>query len=257
VVVQFGIGESPTPDDSWTWATLTATAVDDADGNPWQRVVYAGNAARGRYAQAIGAIRDTNRVWVSDVRGFCWLPERDSFLATLPKVVYSGQQVTLPLLAALAAEWAYVDEQADALLAGANFTTAAGSYLTAYGQEFALPRLPGEGDDAYRARLSTLFSGRATMYQPGQLVGGSRPFLQAVLSGALGCPVSVSQLARSGQQFVLGATALPAPLGATAQGYWRWQVQAPFAGLQIAPETAQQVITSLRPVGSIVSILWT
>jgi hypothetical protein len=186
---------------------------------------------------------------VSDLRAFWWVPERDPFLSLFPAAAYGGQQTTRPLLAALAALFAWTDEQATSLLAGAAFTTASGAYLSADGQQFATPRLPGEGDAAYRSRVGTLFSGRQQ--------GGSRPFLQATLSGALGCPVQVRQTPRSSSAFILGAAVLGAQgLGQTAVGKWQWSVTIPFAGLQVAPETAQQIITQLRPVGSIVSILF-
>jgi hypothetical protein len=186
---------------------------------------------------------------VSELRTFWWVPERDSFLRLLPAQTYGGQAVTRPLLAALAALFAYVDEQADTLLAGASFATAGGSYLAGYGQQFGMPRLAGEGDAAYRARVSTLFSGRQQ--------GGSRPFLQATLSGALGCAVQVAQAPRGSSAFILGSTALGTQgLGQTATGYWSYSVTIPFAGLQVAPETAQQIVYQLRPVGAIASILY-
>jgi len=247
--LQFGVGQSATPDATWTWQALTPTVVADPDGNPWQRVVYAGPPSRGRFAQFIGGLNDQTSSWVSDLRAFWWVPETDPFRRLFPAPTYRGQGVTAPLLAALAALFAYVDEQADDLLAGAAFTSAYDGYLTAYGLQFATPRLQGEGDSAYRSRLSTLFSGRQQ--------GGSKPFLQATLSGALGCVVAVGRTARSSSAFVLGTSALGTQgLGQTATGYWQYTVTIPFADLQVSPETAQQIVAQLRPVGAIVSILY-
>lgn len=250
--VQFGIGETPQPDPSWVWATLRSVTDADADGNPWNRVVYAGATARGRYAQAVGSLDGSVRIWASDLRTWSWRPETDPFLRQrFPPGVYSGQTVTVPFLTALAALWAVLDELADALQDGASVTNAGGQYLTNWGTQFSRPRLIGEGDSAYRSRLASLFAGRGE--------GGSRPFLQQVLTGALGTPVQVTQTARTTQEFALGTTGIlgTAALGRSAKGAWRWQVRVPFAGLQVAPETALDVITALRPPGSIVSVLWT
>ena len=199
----------------------------------------------------IGSLVGSARIWASDIRGWSWLPETDPFLRQrFPPGVYSGQRVTVPFLTAIAAQWAYLDELADELQDGASVTTAGGQYLTNWGTQFAMPRLIGEGDSAYRSRLSSLFAGRDQ--------GGSQPFLQQVLSGALGTPVQVTTASRTTQQFLLGSTGIlgVAALGRSAKGDWRWQVKVPFAGLQIAPETALNVITGLRPPGSIVSVLW-
>ena len=247
--IMLGVGQSSTPDATWTWVALGVTVVADPDGNPWSRLVGAGNGARGRFAQAILTFQTAQRAWLGDLRLFWWVPETDSFLRLFPAQTYRGPVVTRPLLAAVAALFAYVDEQADNLLAGAALPTAYDGYLSGYGQQFAMPRLAGEGDSAYRARLTTLFSGRQQ--------GGSRPFLQTTLSGALGCPVQVTKAPRGTSAFILGSTALGTQgLGQTAIGFWQWSVTIPFAGLQVAPETAQQIVTQLRPVGSIVSILY-
>lgn len=242
----FGTGDTPTPDATWTWATLAPLAVPDVLGNPWQRVIYAGPATRGRYGQAVGTLSNQTRVVISDARLSWWQPETDPFLSRLPRAIYRGP-VALAVLTALAALEAHLDEQADELLTGGAISSAAGKYLAAFGAELATPRLLGEPDANYRARLAVLVGGRNQ--------GGSQPFLQTVLSGALGCPVRVSPRARTGTAFALGAKALGTTgLGKSLIGNWRWTVQVPVAQLRVPVETATAIVDQLRPLGSLVSI---
>lgn len=245
-VLTFGTGDSPTPDATWVWATLTPVAVPDVLGNPWQRVIYAGPGTRGWYGQATGTLSNQTRVVISDARLSWWQPETDPFLSRLPRAIYRGPNAQT-VLTALAALEAHLDEQADELLTGGAISSAGGKYLAAFGAELQLPRLLGEPDANYRARLTSLVGGRNQ--------GGSQPFLQTILSGALGCPVGVSARARTGTAFALGGKALGTTgLGQSLIGNWRWTVQVPVAQLQVPVETANAIINQLRPLGSLVSI---
>lgn len=252
--VQLGIGNSQQPDDTWTWSTLTPVVTPDPDGNPWQRVIYAGppvvvpagqQAIRGRFAQFDGTLSDQQRSWVADLRLFHWLPENDPYRLRHPPQTYRGPNV-LALIQSLAALDALLRDHAQELALGQAMQTATGPYLAIYGQQFGLPRLPLESDNAYRARLQAILQGRGN--------GGSVPFLQKTLSGALGCPVQVRPAPRGSSSFILGQTALPAPLGTTAVGYWRYVVTIPLDQCALPPETATQVVQRFKPLGAIVTV---
>jgi hypothetical protein len=247
--LSMGLGDTPTPDSTWTWQTLTALQVPDVLGNPWFRVVWAGATGRGRYTQLTGSISNQTRVVLSDIRLFTWQPETDPFLGILARNAYRGPN-SQAVLTALAAATAYQDELTDELNNAAAISTSSGAYLSQYGALLSLPRLLGEPDANYRARLASRFSGKNQ--------GGSRSFLQSVISGALGCAVTVAARGRVAGGFTLSTTALgTAGLGRSTTGAWRWSVRVPLAQLQAPPETASAIIGQLRPTGSIVSIIYT
>lgn len=245
------VGDTPTPDASWTTAVpaTSIVTVPDTDGHDWQRVVYAGSPNRGRYCQVTGSLVSTSYSWVGDIRVFMWRPESDAFLTRLPREVYRGA-VAVGVLAALAAFAAYLDEQADEALGAGSIATAIGPYLSALGTQQQQPRLLGESDATYRQRLSVFLAGKNQ--------GGSQPFLQKTISGALGCPCIVSPRGRSAGGFTLGATPLGVSgLGKTTSGPWRWGVQVPLSQLKVPPDTAVTIINQLRPTGSIVAVQFT
>jgi hypothetical protein len=247
--ITMGVGDTPIPDGTWTWQTVVPVTTPDVFGNPWFRAVWPGPSQRGRYAQAIGGLSNQSRVVLSDIRLYFWQPETDLFLGILARSAYRGPN-SQTMLTALAAVTAYQDELSDELLGAAAISTSSGVYLSQYGALLTLPRLAGEPDANYRSRLASRFSGKNQ--------GGSRSFLQSVISGALGCPVVVAPRSRSIGGFALSTTALgTSGLGRSTTGAWRWSVQVPLAQLQVPPETATAIIGQLRPTGSIVNVIYT
>ena len=270
----------------WTpFGNLVPVIYPDPLGKDFQRVVYSvpsGNA--GKKAYLIGVLDGHPDAWISNVRLYTRDTTTDTFLSRFPDPIRSGPNMAQTLLSLEAAS-AYLDELADEYLASTSISTASGQYLTMYGNQFNLPRNLGEGDNSYRSRLLTLFTGRQN--------GGSATFLQQVLTQALlvensaeiyyTAPptdpsqiidystisnppdqVIVSQLSKGGTQFALGMkggvpgnTLGQTPLGSSVQGYWHWMCFIPLRYLAIPPETALNIVNYFRPTGSIVSIVFT
>lgn len=249
VTMQRGAGDTAIPDGSWTWQVPSTRVWPDPDGGDFQRVLNYTPGLVGRYSQTIATFTGSARTWVSDITVFSWQPATDPFRQRLNPTAYKGPTRTVPMVMAHAAIAALQYQDALDFTTGFAPATATGSYLTTLGQQFNTPRLNGEADAQYRARLTLMVAGRNDE--------GSEPFLRAALSGAFGCPVVVAPLPRSSSGMVFGSFVLGTrPFGRSAHGYRRWQVQIPIDQLQIPPETAQQIVEQLRPVGSVVSILF-
>lgn len=239
--------------------TLGYNITADPSGNNYQRIVYSPpRGAKGRYAYLIGQLPPLSPAWTSDYRIWNWVPETDDYLNSVPSAIFQ-QPNNYCTIAAEAAILAYLNEQADELALATSVSTSVGYYLYLYGQQYNLVQLPNEGFASYRTRILALTQGRNPASGK---VGGSQPFLQSVLSGALlGKPsgVSVVPLARSGTSFVLGFSTLGnSPLGSNVSGFWTYQVTIPLSQLLIPVEDAQSIVKSgyLKPLGYIPYILF-
>lgn len=242
-----GAGNTPVPDATWSWQTPTIATWADPAGGEFVRVAAGTPGLIGQYSQTIATYSGSSLVWASDIAVF-WQPTTDPFRRRLNPAVWFGPTKTGPFLTMLAACAALQYQDALDFSRGYTVTTATGSYLTALGQQWHMLRLPGEATAAYQQRLA--------LAQQGLFEGGSQPWLQATLSGALGCPVAVSPMPRGTIGGITFPTTFPATFGQQATGYWRWQVVIPFAQLQIAPEAVAGVVAQVRPVGSVVSVLY-
>lgn len=243
-----GAGNTPVPDATWIWQTPTVVAWADPDGGAYRHVAAGTPGLVGRYSQTVAAYTGSALVWVSDIAVFWWQPTTDPFRRRLNPAVFFGPARTMPFVTMLAACAALQYQDALDESQGFAVLTATGAYLTALGQQWHMLRLPGEATAAYQQRLA--------LAQQGLFEGGSQPWLQATLSGALGCPVAVSPMPRGAIGGITFPTTFPATFGQQATGYWRWQVVIPFAQLQIAPEAVAGVVAQVRPVGSVVSVLY-
>jgi hypothetical protein len=248
VTLSHGAGNTAVPDGTWNWQTPRTSVWPDPGGGPFQRVVNATPGLVGRYSQTIATFTGSSLTWVSDITVFFWQPTTDPVRRRFNPAVFFGPLRTMPMVTVEAAINAIQYQNALDFAGGYAALTATGAYLTALGAQFGMGRLAGEPTANYQ--------GRVALAQQGLIEGGSRPWLQAVLSGALGCPVSVSPFPRTLTGGFLFPATFPATFGQQAAGFWRWQVVIPWAQLQAPPETVTAIINQVRPVGSVPSILY-
>lgn len=192
--VTLSVGQTPTPDASWTTVTITpsATILPSGRGFGTAGLLVTG-VPRGRSAllQFTFPSVSTLPVWIRDLCIYGWTPERDPQI--LSKVGLPEEAAVGPLMAAyigtLAVTATELRQDVYDFVNSFGIQNAVDQYLAAHGADRNIPRYAGEPPQSYRTRLLAASASRTTEASPSGLCG---QIAQLVTGTTAGLTSSVS-----------------------------------------------------------------
>ena len=153
-------------------------------------------------------------------------------------------------LGAIRSTLLWLNKVADDLVKSYSISYATDDYLTTYGEEMRVPRRFAESEDAYRARLLSMFRGY------GQ--GGTKSFLEAVIGAYVGQTVTVQGRTPYSTGWILGSSYLGVDtyLGMYFEDAFIWDVYIPALYTGVTEDQIRDFVDFLRPVGTTPNIIW-
>lgn len=252
-------GDVPTPDSSWTISTGQDLPGTDDYFDPLYGEVHRfgfEDLPVGRYFQFEAELNSGSPLSKSPVlqkmKLFFTPMKRDRFFNFFPQP-YTTWLINgfTRFIGAIRSVLLWLNKAADDLIKSYSISYATDEYLTTYGEELKVPRRFAESEDAYRARLLSMFRGY------GQ--GGTKSFLEGVIGAYVGQPVVVEQRTPQSMGWIMGFSYLGVDtyLGMYFEDAFVWDVYIPVTYVGVTEDQIRDFIHYLRPVGTIYNVIWT
>jgi len=252
--VTLSVGQTPTPDASWTTVMLTPSATVLPSGRGFGTAgLLAAGAPRARYALLLFTFPSVSTlpVWIRDLCVYGWTPERDPQI--ISKVGLPDDAAVGPLMAAyigtLAVTATELRQDVYDFVNSFGIQGAVDQYLDAHGADRNIPRYAGEPPQSYRTRLLAASASRTTEAAPAglcgqiaQLVTGTTAGLASSVSGGYTTATCQGVIVAQGSGQSAHIT-IPSP---------------PYAGLPgVTVAQAQAIINAfLHSVAPLATVLW-
>lgn len=257
-IVLYGkTGDTPTPDATWAIGSAQSMVETSEYANPLrgeiQRFGFE-DLPTGRYFQfevQLDSGQGMESPWLENMRLFFVPMKKDRFFNFFPQPYTTWLINGLTrVLGAFRAVLLWLNKVAKDLVKSYSISYATDDYLTIYGEELRVPRRFGESEDAYRARLLSMFQGYG--------LGGRKSFLEYTIGAYVGRTVTIVQREPDLMGWILGESHLGVDTYLGTFWYaFIWDVYVPADYEGVTEDQIRDFIDFLRPVGTVYTIIWT